>query len=597
MSTSPSTHSAVRRRTSIPIVATLIASVIGTGVTGSLCIGQRERLEKQRGTAVNHQANLSNLNSFALGLLLGGLRGPLVMALWTSSENQKTEHDLEDFDTKVELIRLLQPEFDTVHLFQIWNKAYNISVQMSNVPNKYTTILDALDYAFSVDAERPDDINIIAAIGGLYFDKFGGSTERFYYSPRIRDESRQDEPFVHVAFDAEKLPDVLKYARLSAAPGYTLIPRDAGNDGSRLMVTLRQSVADDMAKRLPVGIATFELQTTRPVARHDAAGRRLEQDTVLDKAGMILPQFLTPRPGLAVTGDAGDGSQLPYLPQFQPFSYGVSPYAFGFNYYKKCQWLQANRGARHAQMADRVLSSRPALALEKWSEEDWYAALRGEIELAGLQVPNDDGKLQPLTSGRLLGDPFPQCPLLSETIAHFDRASAIAKACADEYAVHLKQYPSDELTYRSHIRDVQARTELTAGDALYLRVMYAQGDDRKQLAAQAREHYAKAADLYSRLFFRYFMGDEDLRFAFPQPGMQNPTNGLLPPNSMAKSLVNRTDTDPETGKLRDEDVAPAMERLRARYAAAPPSNSEDFEEIYGYVDRAYARIRALALVH
>ena len=50
------------------------------------------------------------------------------MILWTSSESQKNEKDLEGFDTKVEWIRLLQPEFDTVHVFQVWNKAYNISV-------------------------------------------------------------------------------------------------------------------------------------------------------------------------------------------------------------------------------------------------------------------------------------------------------------------------------------------------------------------------------------------------------------------------------------------------------------------------------------
>jgi energy-coupling factor transporter ATP-binding protein EcfA2 len=65
-------------------------------------------------------------------VVLGGLRGPLVMILWTSSEGQKAERELEDFDTKVEWIRLLQPEFDSVHIFQVWNKAYNISVQMAS---------------------------------------------------------------------------------------------------------------------------------------------------------------------------------------------------------------------------------------------------------------------------------------------------------------------------------------------------------------------------------------------------------------------------------------------------------------------------------
>jgi hypothetical protein len=145
----------VTRRSSAPLVGALIVSILGAGVTRSMVLKQRHELDVARNSAATANADLSKVNSFALGLLLGGLRGPLVMALWTSSENQKTDRDLEDFDTKVELIRLLQPEFDTVHLFQIWNKAYNISVQMANVPNKYTTILDALAYGFSVDRERP----------------------------------------------------------------------------------------------------------------------------------------------------------------------------------------------------------------------------------------------------------------------------------------------------------------------------------------------------------------------------------------------------------------------------------------------------------
>ena len=70
------------------------------------------------------------------------------------ARSQKIDRDLEDFDTKIEWIRLLQPEFDTVHIFQIWNKAYNISVLMASPANKYTTILDAVDYARSVDQEQ-----------------------------------------------------------------------------------------------------------------------------------------------------------------------------------------------------------------------------------------------------------------------------------------------------------------------------------------------------------------------------------------------------------------------------------------------------------
>src|SRR5947208_14758239 len=157
------------------IVIVLIISLLAAGATRHLTDQLRAR-----GGMVTEGAgsSFSSMNSFALALLLGGLRGPLVMFLWSSSESQKSENNLEDFDTKVEWIRLLQPEFDTVHIFQIWNKAYNISVKMTSKSNKYTTILDALEYAHRVDSERPNNINIISAIAGIYFDNLNGAAEK-----------------------------------------------------------------------------------------------------------------------------------------------------------------------------------------------------------------------------------------------------------------------------------------------------------------------------------------------------------------------------------------------------------------------------------
>ncbi|HTL30475.1 MAG TPA: hypothetical protein VL282_14690, partial [Tepidisphaeraceae bacterium] len=178
------------RGSRIGIIAVLLAALALNGVTRVAA----DRMRTSTNTFIpGSQTELSQMNSFALALLLGGLRGPLVMILWSSSETQKADKDLEDFDTKVEWIRLLQPEFDTVHLFQIWNKAYNISVQMASIANKYTTILDALDYGQRVDDQRPNNINILTAIAQVYFDKLGGSTEKAYYREHIRNESKPHE--------------------------------------------------------------------------------------------------------------------------------------------------------------------------------------------------------------------------------------------------------------------------------------------------------------------------------------------------------------------------------------------------------------------
>jgi hypothetical protein len=175
-----------RMKGRVTIVAVMLVALVAAGFT-------RHMAEARRGApaagTTQTGGNLSNMNSFALALLLGGLRGPLVMILWTSSEAQKSEKNLDDFDTKVEWIRMLQPEFDTVHIFQIWNKAYNISVQMASNANKYTTILDAIEYARSVDRERPNNINILYQIGSVYFDKLGGASEKQYYRKRVREET------------------------------------------------------------------------------------------------------------------------------------------------------------------------------------------------------------------------------------------------------------------------------------------------------------------------------------------------------------------------------------------------------------------------
>src|SRR3954453_13041999 len=147
----------------------LIAALLCSAVLQQVAFSYRNAaVNRNRPKGAPPPSRVSNLDSFSLALLLGGLRGPLVMFLWTNSENQKTERDLESFDTQVELIRLLQPEFDSVHLFQMWNKAYNVSVQYASLANKYASVLDALQYGHRIDRSNPNNINILNAIGGLY---------------------------------------------------------------------------------------------------------------------------------------------------------------------------------------------------------------------------------------------------------------------------------------------------------------------------------------------------------------------------------------------------------------------------------------------
>jgi hypothetical protein len=169
----------MRGRGRVAIGFTLIIALIVSAVLQQVAFSYRTAaVNRNRPEGLPAPSRIANLDSFSLALLLGGLRGPLVMFLWTNSESQKSDKDLESFDTQVELIRLLQPEFDTVHLFQIWNKAYNVSVQLASLSNKYATILDAVEYAHRALETNPNDINLLAALAGLFTDKLGNSTEK-----------------------------------------------------------------------------------------------------------------------------------------------------------------------------------------------------------------------------------------------------------------------------------------------------------------------------------------------------------------------------------------------------------------------------------
>jgi hypothetical protein len=380
------------------------------------------------GAGMGSGSSLSSMNSFSLALLLGGLRGPLVMFLWMTSETQKNEKNLEDFDTRVEWIRLLQPEFDTVHIFQIWNKAYNISVQMASLANKYTTILDALEYARSVDRERPNNINIIAAIGGIYFDKLGSSSEKQYYSKRVRSES---------------------------------LPHK-------------------------------ELQT---LSRSDPAWRPLQLDVMLDEQGYL----------------AGEGLKFKYLEPYQPFPYGLSPFAIGYDYYRQAQYLQNEKQQKHIQLSDLVIDSRSALAQKMWSDDEWERGRRQEMLLFNKAVPEERIDMELPTAEVKLDQPPSDALSPEQADAAFKEALydyALAARLAQDgrvaYEDHLTRFADNRMTYTSHLEHLKAVQELILGDHDYLAAMRATGDERAALIKSAAEHYRASIPLNQQMILKYY---------------------------------------------------------------------------------------------
>ena len=435
------------------IVAVMITSLLFAAATRYLADARRELAIPTQGSNAG-AASLGSLNSFALGLLLGGLRGPLVMILWTDSENNKSAKNLEGVDTQIELIRLLQPEFDTVHIFQIWNKAYNISVQMASMANKYDVILSALDYAAKVDSAKPDDINILAAVAQIYFDKLGTSSEKFYYRRRVRDET---------------LPHEVDQKARRQDPGWRRVHLDPLLDSSfRILPAL-----------------------TRPVP-----GRERPKDLPVDQ-------------------EWDDGSTLQYLPQFEPYIDGVSTFGLAYNYYKRSEVLQSVMSQHHDQLSDQVIDGRPAISLKYWAEEELDQAHRREVQAFGATLPEDPDEVVSTTEGIGLTDIPKDANAVKLAIAGYDHAANLFPASQKEYVRFILNVPERELQTRSYLEEMRAEVQLAIGDGEYLKAMTLPAAEQHDHLVKAMAAYEECRHQSYFQLLRYYIDPDIMRASMP----------------------------------------------------------------------------------
>jgi tetratricopeptide (TPR) repeat protein len=575
-----------------------LVALVGASLVGASLVRQKQvdsMLARQDAKAVSSSSgqSLDQLDGYTLGLLLGGLRGPLVMALWSTSEDQKSQRNLEDIDTKIEMIRLLQPEFDTVHLFQIWNKAYNLSVQMANLPGKYSTILDALDYAFNVRKTRPENINIEATIASVMFDKLGNSAEKAYYQARIREDSLPPEPTLRI-----ELPTAQKqaYTNAAAAVGidesrFVLRPL-AG--GQRAIVELRKSqgtaaLAEFKRRGLVIDPAK-DVTEVPPVqqARTTTSSKRTAFDSILvaakDDKGNIAFQI---KPEYAVRDvpagvddidwrpDLGD---LRYLVRFEPYPYGVSPFALAYNYYKRSVSLQVSRNQVHAQMSDRVISSRAPLSLRFWADEELERARRGEALQFGLKMDGFEEVYNRNSAGaRLPLKPVAKTALVEQVLYNYARAAQLYDAATAEFQDHMKRYFDDAANYRNFITWQQAGAALARADELYLRAIVEPDPIiRKGILREARTRYIEGWDRAARHALAYYVRAEDTR---------NPA--YFPVGETPQSIFTARG-------LRPEDLRRMLQAYQKRAEMDPGAYSlTDVVEYMSYVDRAAIRVETI----
>jgi hypothetical protein len=509
------------RRTAgqVGTLVVLVAALLLSGVTRWFAMRFQDTHSPRGGRATASRASLAGMDSYALALLLGGLRGPLVMVLWAQSEAQKADRDLEGINTQIEWIRRLQPEFDTVHVFQMWNKAYNLSVQMVGLSNKYTTILDAADYGWSIDAERPDNINILKEMARIYGDKLGGSNpEKHYFRERLRRETKWREP--------------------------------TGVAGSG--------------------------------QRGDPGFQRLAHDPLLDPAGNILPKYLQPRVAIGVY----DGSALQFIKQYEPFPYGVSPMALGYNFHKRAQLLMDLTGQKPTQVSESVIDAQPALALKIWAEEEWERARRMEVKAFGERLAYERLDLELPTAAKPVDGGFKDASVLPEMIYCYDMMVRLVDDSTKEYERHLAkpEYKAKRSLYASHMDQLLGMRGMAVGDRDYLKAMLAPAGSPERaalLASSARGYHDSIRD-FGLTSLRYFTSDQ-LAGAVMRPGVTRANVG--------------TGAIGSTTSVTDEDVLRMMAGIR-QLLDAPGSkwideNSEDRKEYEAYISRATQRLQQI----
>jgi hypothetical protein len=298
------------------------------------------------------------------------------------------------------------------------------------------------------------------------------------------------------------------------------------------------------------------------LAKNDPGWRRIELDPLLEPDGMIDPNLLhprTPRPaGLAADQPFNDGSELQYLKPFQPFTYGVSPLAIGYNYYMQAQTLQRTTHARHAQLSDQVVDSRPAIALKFWAEEEQEVARRKEQLAFGVTIPTATERINlemPVANVPLTQKPVDPAKL-DEAAYGYDKSAQIAVAARAEYQRHLALYGSNLGVYQSHLDGLVATEHFSLADAAYLHAMTATGDARAKYIETAKQEYAVAIYWYELIAMKYYTDDQIIAATLPGADREKLEN--VPPQDLQKASI-QIQTAIDKGILQESHVGDRVE--------------------------------------
>lgn len=111
----------------------------------------------------------------AIRLILTGSRGLASAALWWSASEKQRNAEWNELDLLVKSITTLQPNYDQPWLFQSWNIAYNVSVEMDRLNDMYYYIAHGIGILAEGEQMNRNNPNIRYMLAFYYQNKFGVS--------------------------------------------------------------------------------------------------------------------------------------------------------------------------------------------------------------------------------------------------------------------------------------------------------------------------------------------------------------------------------------------------------------------------------------
>jgi hypothetical protein len=194
------------------------------------------------------------LGGAAIQLLLTGSRGLAVSALWLNAIDKQKKHEWNELDISVNSITKMQPHFTAPWLFQSWNLAYNVSVEMDRLNDMYFYIargISVLAEGENVNRNNPD---LRYNVGFYYQNKFGVSdrvtTLRCLYQLScIPEEDRDPDRLVIVHSDGSRSVNVAAFEEFCRAHPQlirrmkeTRIPVDGSEERAQPLATTPSAV-------------------------------------------------------------------------------------------------------------------------------------------------------------------------------------------------------------------------------------------------------------------------------------------------------------------------------------------------------------------